>query len=42
MTGVGKSAIAKRLAQKINGEIISADSVQVTDLELLIFRFTED
>ena len=28
-TGVGKSEIAIRLAQKINGEIISADSIQV-------------
>lgn len=29
-TGVGKSAVAVELARRIGGEIISADSVQVT------------
>ena len=34
MTGVGKSNIAKLLANKLNGEIIISDSVQVN---LLLF-----
>ena len=29
MTGVGKTNIAKVLAQHINGELLSADSLQV-------------
>lgn len=37
-TGTGKSKLAIQLAKKFNGEIISADSMQVN--KLLIFKHT--
>jgi len=39
-TGSGKSEIALRLAKKINGEIINADSMQVYKEIKIFFKFS--
>lgn len=38
-TGAGKSRLALELAKRLNGEIISADSVQAPLLSIFFFQF---
>lgn len=41
-TGTGKSKLAIEIAEKFNGEIISADSMQVSLLDIILFSLPDN